>query len=418
MIKTLPYKSFSYRVPNSKDYLLLFLLWPFLAFITALTNYSQKEARKVVYIFIIYYGLNFVNSNEAVDAFRYALNLKANAQLPFSDFFKIVGGLYSDTTVDIVEPLISFIVSRFTSHYGVYFAVWAAIFGFFYLKSINLLYDRFHENHGWNTTIIMIFFIMILPVTTISGVRMWTAAWIFFYGAYHVVLYRDPRYMAFTLASSLLHWSLFSANAVLLIFFFLGNRNIIYLPLTITSFVVPKLLSPIFQLISLKLGGPIQRRFEGYSNEDLIISQQESLEQASWFLRIVDSLIFYYIILALIVIQLTSGSLMKGKSERSLFSFLLLFLSFVNFGMLIPSFGGRFQALFLLFATLYIFLYYVKLEGNKIDMLILIGLFPMLLYSVMNFRLGSESISAWIFTPCFGLPFLVLDLSIADFLFR
>ncbi|HQP76950.1 MAG TPA: hypothetical protein PL069_06040, partial [Saprospiraceae bacterium] len=124
---------------SSKHYLLLFILWPFLALITALANYRQREARRVVYIFLVYYGLTFVNNNEVVDAFRYAYNLKVNAQLPFSYFFKIIGGLNSDTTIDIVEPFISFIVSRFTSSYGAYFAVWAGIYGFFYLKSIDLL---------------------------------------------------------------------------------------------------------------------------------------------------------------------------------------------------------------------------------------------------------------------------------------
>ena len=110
----------------------LFIIWPFLAFLTALFNYRQKEARNVVFLFLVYYGLTFANNNEFVDAYRYALHLESNAKLPFSEFFKIVGGLYSDTSIDIVEPLISFIISRFTSYHGLYFAVCAAIFGFFY----------------------------------------------------------------------------------------------------------------------------------------------------------------------------------------------------------------------------------------------------------------------------------------------
>ena len=61
--------------------------------------------------------------------------------------FNIIGGLYgSQTTVDIVQPLISFIVSRFTSHHSLLFASFAALFGFFYLKSINLLYKRYYES--------------------------------------------------------------------------------------------------------------------------------------------------------------------------------------------------------------------------------------------------------------------------------
>ena len=63
---------------------------------------------------------------------------------------------------------------------------------------------------------------------------------------------------------------------------------------------------------------------------------------------------------------------MKENSEKNLFSFLLLFLSFVNFGMPIPSFGERFQALFFLFATMYIFLFFLKLPGNRIYLITLL----------------------------------------------
>jgi hypothetical protein len=415
-------KSFSGQLSvigsNSKYYLILFLLWPFLAFLLALKNYSQKEAKKVVYIFLIYYGLNFVISSQGVDAARYALELKTTASLPFSDFFKIVGGLYNeDDSVDIYEPLVSFIVSRFTSNHRVLFAVFAAIFGFFYLKSISLLYNLYRKNHGWNTLIHLIFFIIIIPITSINGVRMWTAAWIFFYGAIHVVLYRDTRYLLIAFASSFVHWSFLSANVILVIYYFAGNRNVIYFLIALVSFVLPQLIVPFLQTVSLRLGGSLQNRYEGYSSEGYILEIQGAREQVVWFVKIYNDLVFYYILLALIVILIGSRNIMKDKKEENLFSFLLLFLAFVNFGKPIPSFGNRFQIVFFLFATLYVFLYFLKTQSNKISLLNWIGLLPMLLYAAVTFRIGSDSISAWIFTPGLGLPLLVPGLSIADLLF-
>ena len=412
---------FSSSSLNGKYYLFLFLLWPFLAFITAVTSYSHKESRKLVYIFLIYYGLTFVMGElggDGSDSERYAMYLKDNSELPFSDFFKIVGGLYTeDTSMDIVEPFISFIVSRFTTNYRILFAVFAAIFGFFYLKSINLLYNRYLKNPGWNGLIHLAFFTAILPITAINGFRMWTAAWIFFYGAYHVILYRDPRFLLIALGSSVVHWSFISANVILIIYYFAGNRNSIYLPIAIASFFFPLLMNSFFQSVSLKLGGGLQGRFEMYSDNAYIIGRQEEVEQAAWFLQIGDLLVFYYIILAMVIVHIKSGSLIKDKAESNLFSFLLLFLSFVNFGKEIPSFGGRFQTLFLLFGTLYIFLYFVKLPGSKVNLLTVIGLLPMILYTAILFRQGSESISAWILTPGLGLPLLVPGLSITDLLF-
>lgn len=402
---------------DTRNYFILFILWPFLSFLVALANFSRKEARSVVYIFIIYYGLTFVNNNVAVDAYRYALGLKANSLLPFSDFFRIIGGLYSDTSVDIIEPLISFIVSRFTSDHGLYFGVWAAIFGYFYLNSISLLYEPIRTKQGWNTIILMAFFIMTVPVTMISGVRMWTAAWIFFYGAYRVITEKNPKFLIITFFAAFVHWSFISANAILLIYYLAGNRNMIYIPLAFASFLIPRLLAPLFSSLALRLGGGLQQRYTNYSSEGYISAVQEGAAQSAWFMRITSDLVFYYLIIAVTVIQLRHRSLMDGKSEKNLFSFLLLFLAFVNFGMPIPSFGERFMVLFFMFATAYLLLYFAKLPGDRIYFLVLLGLFPMLLYSVINFRLGTESINAWIFSPGFGVPLFAPILSLYEVLF-
>jgi hypothetical protein len=383
----------------------------------ALANFSRKEARTVIYIFIVYYGLTFVNNNMAVDAYRYALGLKANALLPFSDFFKVVGGLYSDTSVDIVEPLISFIVSRVTNYHGLYFGVWASIFGFFYLKSIGLLYEQYKVNQGWNTVILMIFFIMTIPVTMISGVRMWTAAWIFFYGAYRVVTERNPRFLIVTFSAAFVHWSFMSANAILVIYYLVGNRNIIYLPLALSSFVIPQLAAPLFRSLALKLGGGLQQRYTNYSSEGYISAVQEGAAQSAWFMRITSDLVFYYLLIAIALIQLRHNSRMNGKTEKNLFSFLLLFLAFVNFGMPIPSFGERFMVLFFLFATAYLMLYFIKMPGEKLYFIIILGAFPMMLYSLINFRLGTESINAWITSPGLGVPLFAPVLSLYEVLF-
>lgn len=418
MINLRSENTFPLTVSSSKHYLLLFILWPFIAFMTALSNYRQKEAKRVIYFFLIYYGLTFVNNNEFVDAFRYGLRLKANAALSFSEFFNIVGGLYSDTTVDIIEPLVSFLVSRFTDNSSVYFAIWAAIFGFFYLKSIDLLYTRHQKNPGWNTLVIILFFVFILPVTTISGVRMPTATWIFFFGACHVILYRDYRYLILTFSATMVHWSFITANVILVAYVLAGNRNFIYLPLAILSLIIPRLLAPVFRVISLRMGGVIQSRYEGYSSEGYIIGMQESQESASWFLQISDNMVYYYLIIAIIIIQIRNKVLTTSKEESNLFSFLLLFFAFVNFGKAIPTFGGRFQIVFYLFATLYLFLFALKVPGDKINILTLLGIFPMFLFAAIKLRLGSESISAWIFTPLFGSPIVAPVLSISEMIFH
>lgn len=396
----------------------MFLIWPFLTLIIAIANFRDKWARSVIFLFLVYYGLTFVIGNVGVDAERYALNLKRTAEIPFSHFFKILGGLYTNTSVDIVEPFVTFVVSRFTDHHSLLFGTWAAIFAFFYLKSIRFLHSRFSNFNHWNTYFMMFFFIMIVPVTSLGGVRMPIATWIFFYGACNVIMTRNPSFFIITLAASLVHWSFLTANVVLLLYYILGNRNLIYLPIVLLSFIVPNLLAPFFHVLSLKSGDLLQARYKGYSNEEYILNIQESYESASWFMGLSENLVFYYLLLIIIITRLSYRSQPLDKAIENMYSFLLLFLSVVNFGQVIPTFGVRFQVVFFLFATFYIILSIKNLPIRKITFLTLLGLVPMLLYIAIVFRIGSESINLWIFAPGFGTPFFMSDVSVADILFN
>ena len=418
MNQTAKTRSFPTFEQNGKYYLVLFLLWPFLAFLSALVNYSQKEARRVVYFFLIYYGLTFVIGELGVDAERYAEALRYTARLPWRDFFDIFSGLYRESALDVIDPIVTFLVSRVTTSHGVLFGIWAAVFGYFYLRSINLLYYDYRTNPNWNSQIFLIFFFMVIPITAVSGVRMTIAAWIFFFGAYNAILLRKPWYLLVAALATLMHWSFMTANAILLVYYLIGNRNFIYLPVLALSFIRPQIIAPVFQSLALMSGGEILNRYEGYSNEAYIAGVEESYEGASWFLDLGNKLVFWYLIAVVLIIQIFGRKHMQDKADKNLFSFLLFFLAFVNFGMVIPTFGGRFQLVFFLFATVYVFRFFIKLPGNRMNIITWAGLFPMALYSAVVFRVGLESISVWLFSPVFGVPWLAPVLSVAHVLFN
>ena len=107
----------------------------------------------------------------------------------------------------------------------------------------------------------------------------------------------------------------------------------------------------------------------------------------------------------------------KDKFESNMFSFILLFLAFVNFGYGIPSFGGRFRIVFLLFAVAYVLHFLTKIRGALSTLITFIGLIPMTLYVLVELRIGAEVINAWTFLPGFGMPLFVPGLSLAELLF-
>ncbi len=188
MDKTLSYRGFSIQPANGTSYLILFVIWPFLAFLLALVDYSRKESRAVIFFFLVYLGLTFVSDNELMDSYRYVETWRFYASLPISDIFRAISGYYSySASVDFLEPLIAFLISRFTESHHIFFAVFAAIFSFFYLRSFNLLFDQYKDKPNWNAWVFMAFTLVIIPITNLSVLRMWIAAWIFFYGTFHVL---------------------------------------------------------------------------------------------------------------------------------------------------------------------------------------------------------------------------------------
>ena len=137
------------------------------------------------------------------------------------------------------------------------------------------------------------------------------------------------------------------------------------MPVTIASFIFPGAFLPLFTRFTI--GGSVQDRIAGYTNLDYMTGVQESMEQVRSFVNLRYDLVFYYLIITVFFIKFIANNQVHEKPQKNLFSFILLFLAFVNFGYGIPSFGGRFRIVFLLFAVTYIFLFLTKLRklGKK-----------------------------------------------------
>ena len=199
------------------------------------------------------------------------------------------------------------------------FVTFAALFGYFYVRSLSLLFDEAKYNFGWNSLIYMIFLASILPVTSINGFRMWTAAWIFFYGAYHVILYKDARFLILTFSACLVHFSFLTANFVLLIYFFAGNRNMIYIPLVLLSFIVPNLIEPLIQSSFGAFGSAaLKARVQMYTDTAYVQLRQDSVMQDAWFLRIGSDMVLYYLLLAIIVVRYRMRNSVQNQPSENL----------------------------------------------------------------------------------------------------
>jgi len=400
--------------PSRNNLLILFFFWPFAAFIRAAINFSNKDNVRIIYYFLILYGGTFV-IGKGLDAYSYARDLKIAAGLPYTEFWNIIGGIYaSETSVDILGPLIIFIVSRVTSAPQILFAVFAAIFGYFYLKAIYLIVDNYYSRVNYNVLTFLIFFLFINAIFNINGFRFNMAVWLYFFGAYKVIINKDYKYFLLSLASALMHFSFISAVIVLLIYMLVGNKDYIYIPLAVISFLIPNLLTPFVDPISSFIGTGINVRMQGYTNQGYITAVSEELSSMKWFMT--TKILYYYLIVVLIYSKIKLKEYSGFPVLKNIFSFSILFLSFANFISVVPS-GSRFLTVFYLFATLYIIILFFRIGRRSLHWITIIGLFPMIVNTLIALRQGAETINFWLFS-IMPLPFLTDPISLSKIFFN
>jgi EpsG family len=407
----------SKALKHNASLIIIFFLWPFAAFLLALKSFRTKQSRIIILLFLVLFGLTFIIGSEGLDSFRNAALFKDISNRPFGDFFLIVSKIYvTDKTLDLLLTMIFFVLSRFTNDYHFLFGLFALIFGYVYLKSINLLYQQYKGSRNINALILLAFFSFIIPIFSINGFRFWTASWIFFYGAYHVVVYKDKRYFIVSLLAAMVHFSLLSANLVLFIYIVTGNRNYIYYPLLLLSFISPDLIINSIDKISSVLSLGFQTKIALYNNQDYIERVKQEFEVTRWFIKWHIQLIYFYLYFAITALHLQLKPLIKDERIENLYSFTILFLCFVNFTSGIPSFF-RFGIIFFLFGVVYVFMAFLKIRFTKLHFVTMLGLFPMLLYSLVVFRQGSETLNVWLFAPM-PLPIISQAISFYELVFK
>ncbi len=398
MQENIVYKNHLSRTEKYRlELFLLFLFWPLLAFILALRYYHLREAKIIVYLFFVFFGATFYLGNPTFDSFGLFQEFQLIANRPFGEFWTILSGLYTETRADMAQPFILFSVSRLGNNQFLIFGALAAVFGWFYLRGINMVFSP-SVKQNVNAFIFFLYFLSIVPIFRINGFRFWTAAWVFFYGAYNVVQSRDMRFFIFSLLSILFHFSFIFPNVILIAWFLLGNRNKAYTMLLVISILIPELFWPQIQSVAAFFGGTIEAKFNVYTNPEYgekILAMRQSLR---WFMNMAGWGIFYYTLFMLFYLKSRYEKILENIRLNNLFSFSLLFLSAVNFTRYIPSMG-RFMTIFYLFAFSYFIAILAHFKDNKLRLSTWLGLVPMMLSMIITIRAGMEMTSLWLLAP-------------------
>jgi hypothetical protein len=378
---------------KSNPLLLLFFLWPFLSFIASLWNFRKPYTKIIFILFCIFFGLTFIvpaNKEGVADSFRYAQVLINMHKAPLN-FENVIAEFYSKktNTLDIYQPLVTWVVSLITNNPHILFAVFALVFGYFYANNLWIVLTRIRKRFSFPLLVFILVLALINPIWNINGVRMYTAAQIFIYGSLLYFLEGNKKGLWWTAISCLVHFSFLFPLALLLIFMILPKKlTIFFIFFIFTSFISEVNLVRVRESLSI-LPEVFQYRVNSYTDANYAESYRENRNEATWHVKLSGNLLKWIEYILITVIYFICGrSLKKDMMLYILFCFALFVFGCARIGSLIPS-GGRFLIISDILIFVFFILFFTEFKTpSLVNTLKLVAIPFLLFYCIFSIRIG------------------------------
>ena len=389
---------------NRTTAFILTLVFPFGGLIYTLSHWREKWAKNTFWLACVYLGAVMIYwpegsaLGEGGDGGRYVLRLMDMYSNSNVSILSILSNYLRDdgVTMDLYQPLMTYLISRFTDNGHVLFATFALVFGFFYSRNIWYILEKLPKKKFGGLFIIVTLYFLICPITSINGVRMWTALHVFVYGMMPYLLTKDRSKLWWVLLTPLIHFSFLYVAIFAVLWFLLPyqwkTHNSFFLTIALVFFVVTLFVNTI-NLNSV--GGMLaeyspeayEEQMEGYLNEDYASNRADARALNNWYVAASGNVTHWcYNLLLLALLPCLKRNFKKNRGLMHLYVFALLLGGFANIMALIPS-GGRFQLLSQMFKVpLILFVAMSIPKSDKFRQLVTISLFFLLLPFVFEIR--------------------------------
>jgi hypothetical protein len=387
----------------------LWFLFPFLSLIQAITHYKESWAQNILWLFIIFYGFTFVISNDQLDASRYSKALVHAHQQEATSVADFISLLYNEETnyVDIVQPLITFLVSRFTADARILFAIFGFIFGYFYSRNVAFVLSFVNERVKKEAIPYLLLFIFIVSIWQINGFRFATATHVFIFGLFKFAHGNRTKGILFCLGSVFVHFSFVLPLGILLIHLVIGNQMVFTFIIFFASFFISQVTPEAVRGFSEYVPEVFRERSDRYTSDLYLKARaQQAMKAANWYVgwRMLTLLYLTNIILVFVIVRFRK-LFQRDRLMLTLLCFSLLLFAVSNILSSLPSLGVRFQmvALVILFASLFLFVQkYFRQVLFPVPIRFAL-LLTMLLYVIVEIRIGFDTMGIM---TVIGNPFI------------
>lgn len=365
---------------NKSNALILSFVFPFAGLIYSLANWRQPWAKNSFWLACVYMGAVLIFCPEGTvlgigaDGGRYVLRLMAmynNRSLTIGGILSSLG--HDPEIMDLYQPILTYIISRFTDNGHVLFAAFAFVFGFFYSRNIWYVLEKLPNKKLGNLFILVTLYFLICPITQINGVRMWTALHVYVYGMMPFLFERDKSKFGWVLITPLIHFSFLYVAILGLLWFIVPIRtktNNFTLYVALFIFIVSIFVNSINMNV---VGGMVaeyapesyEERLEGYLSEDYISARADAASLNNWYVGLSGTIIsLSYNILLILLLPCIKRNVYNQYNLKHLYVFALSLGAFANLMSLLPS-GGRFQLLSQMFKVPLILIMALSVPPNE-----------------------------------------------------
>lgn len=364
-----------------------FLALPILALILAIKNYRMPWSKNVVWAFMAFYAYHFSSPNEGADIKHYIEKFINYSFIDFSiqDF---IISQYSEgsTTLDILEPLTSYLLSRITDNYHFLLLIYGVIYGYFFSRNIYYFIDSTKEKLSSKSLAVLTLLIIVIGIWNINGFRFWCAAQIFIYACFNLIIYKKIKGYLFLVLACLMHLGLLIPSLILLLFKLIKLPvHIVFGVFLVTFFLAELDMEVVRTSINNYAPDFVKNKLNAYTSEAYVEVVSEKLESYSVFYQL-SKFIRIGLVVFFSSFLLINKKLFQKDKFYQLFVFFLTFGSFANILSQMPS-GGRYLVItdFILFGITFYFIqnYRHAILSKYINYTIPI----ILVYGFYNFRI-------------------------------
>ena len=325
----------------------LFFLNPFLSAIVSLKNIRDGVSHRILYLWFLVFGIGFCAMNEAADSFRYVEEFMMESQYTWGRYLLEVKewATFESNIKDIYTLTVNVLVGKFTSNYHWTYLIYAAVFGFFYIKSLKIFLKHQMVKKEIVFYALLFMFCYSNPIFNINGVRFWTAAWIGVYVALNLFVERKYRMIPLLILMPLVHGSTVIWVVIMLAAIILSRFQKVTIGLYLaSSFVSAVSYLNILNDYSYMLPQFMQNQIWSYTESEMALERLAGIsEYGAAYADFLIALPGYFQILLCILLILNRKEINQNKKAGILMTVMLALAAITNFLSGIPSMG-RFQA--------------------------------------------------------------------------